>query len=665
MYNFSSSSPTLTNVTFSDNSAFTGGGMWNGASSSPTLTNVTFSGNSAGFSGGGMYNTSSSPTLTNVTFSGNSAVVFGGGMYNAFSSPALSNCILFGDSGGEFRNDKGSATVNYSDVQGGYSGTGNINQDPLLAPLGDYGGPTQTMPLLPGSPAIDAGTATGAPATDQRGVGRVGAVDMGAFESRGFTLAITGGNHQQALVNTTFATPLRVQVTSSYGEPVQGGVVTFSAPGSGAGATLSTPLRLDAAGQTSVSATASGTAGSYAVSAAANGATPSQSFDLSNLPAITVSPAALPDGTYATAYSQTLTATGGAGGPFTFAVTAGTPPAGLNLASDGTLTGTPTAAGSFTFTVTATDSGGYTDREIFTVNIAKADLYVTATANSKTYGQTANDTGMLSGVVNNDGISATFSSAGDAATAPAGTGSYTITATLADPNNKLANYTVHETDAMLTVNRAPISYTIGNASQIYGSPANLAAILPGSFSTGINGETLSIAYFSSGDTATANVGQYDITGTVSDGTGANAGKLSNYQVTLNNGTLTVNKASTLSGHVFIDLDNNDSQNGNERGFAAHKWLYLYVKSGNVWLFKAQTLTDATGFYQFGGLGAGTYRITCSVPSGFRIGRTSVGTVNSVIDGTAFPDDIRNIVLGTSQSGMNYNFAFRPTITNFA
>jgi hypothetical protein len=137
-----------------------------------------------------------------------------------------------------------------------------------------------------------------------------------------------------------------------------------------------------------------------------------------------------------------------------------------------------------------------------------------------------------------------------------------------------------------------------------------------------------------------------------------------YSIQFVPGTLTVLKPSTLSGHVFVDLNNNGVQDGSERGFPSHKWLYLYVKSGNVWLFKAQTLTDATGFYQFGGLGAGTYRITCSVPSGFLIGRTSVGTVNSVIDGIAFPDDIQNIVLGTGQNGMNYNFAFRPTITMF-
>ena len=54
MYNARQSSPTLTDVTFSDNSAVSGGGMYNNGSS-PTLTDVTFSANTADF-GGGMYN---------------------------------------------------------------------------------------------------------------------------------------------------------------------------------------------------------------------------------------------------------------------------------------------------------------------------------------------------------------------------------------------------------------------------------------------------------------------------------------------------------------------------------------------------------------------------------------------------------------------------------
>ena len=103
-------SPTLTNVTFSGNSAGFGGGMlndgYNAGVSSPTLTNVTFSGNQAIDHGGGMYNNginggTSSPTLTNVTFSGNQASV-GGGMYNngingGTSSPTLTNVTFSGN----------------------------------------------------------------------------------------------------------------------------------------------------------------------------------------------------------------------------------------------------------------------------------------------------------------------------------------------------------------------------------------------------------------------------------------------------------------------------------------------------------------------------------------------------------------------------------------
>ena len=64
------------------------------------------------------------------------------------------------------------------------------------------------MALLPGSPAINAGTATGAPTTDQRGISRVGAVDIGAFESRGFTISAASGTPQSATILSAFGSPL-------------------------------------------------------------------------------------------------------------------------------------------------------------------------------------------------------------------------------------------------------------------------------------------------------------------------------------------------------------------------------------------------------------------------------------------------------------------------
>ena len=66
------------------------------------------------------------------------------------------------------------------DGTGTTTGTGNITTgDPLLAPLGDYGGPTQTMALQPGSPARNAATGRSTTA-DQRGFPIVGTPDIGA-----------------------------------------------------------------------------------------------------------------------------------------------------------------------------------------------------------------------------------------------------------------------------------------------------------------------------------------------------------------------------------------------------------------------------------------------------------------------------------------------------
>jgi hypothetical protein len=74
------------------------------------------------------------------------------------------------------------ATLGHSII----NGTGISTADPLLGPLADNGGPTRTMSLLPNSPALNAGTATGATplgvTTDQRGATRDDPPDLGAYE---------------------------------------------------------------------------------------------------------------------------------------------------------------------------------------------------------------------------------------------------------------------------------------------------------------------------------------------------------------------------------------------------------------------------------------------------------------------------------------------------
>jgi hypothetical protein len=187
--NFNTSSTTVTNCTFSGNSAGeVGGGMHNNRSSNPTVTNCTFSGNLASENGGGMGNRNiGRPTLINCTFSGNRAEIQGGGVFNDSSSiSTLANCILWGNTapiGPQIDNDGTSwAIVSYSDVQGGWPGTGNINANPLFvdSAIGDYH-------LLTGSPCINAGDPgyIAQPGeTDLDGKPRIigGRIDMGVYE---------------------------------------------------------------------------------------------------------------------------------------------------------------------------------------------------------------------------------------------------------------------------------------------------------------------------------------------------------------------------------------------------------------------------------------------------------------------------------------------------
>jgi len=189
-----SSSPSLTKVTISDNQAYYGSGMYNG-DGDPSLTNVTISGNPANTSGGGMFNYNSSPDLTNVTFSGNSATT-GGGMYNGTSSsPSLTNVIIANSaSGGDCVNVSGSLDAasannlieddaNACGLTNGVNGN-IIGVNPKLSPLGNFGGWTETQALQPDSPAIDMGTNSNCPETDQRGVSRPqrSQCDIGAYE---------------------------------------------------------------------------------------------------------------------------------------------------------------------------------------------------------------------------------------------------------------------------------------------------------------------------------------------------------------------------------------------------------------------------------------------------------------------------------------------------
>ncbi len=134
--------------------------------------------------------------------------------------------------------------------------------------------------------------------------------------------------------------------------------------------TLSTGLSLAPGGLLSGTPTVLGTFNFTVTVTDANSCTGSQAFTVTiNCPTIAITPASpLPAGAVGTAYSQTITASGGTT-PYRFAITAGTLPPGLSFTSGGLFSGAPTAAGSFTFTVTATDANSCTASQAYSVTI--------------------------------------------------------------------------------------------------------------------------------------------------------------------------------------------------------------------------------------------------------------------------------------------------------
>ena len=220
MFN-SSSSPTVTNCTFSENAATVppypggggarGGGMYNN-NSSPAVTNCTFSGNYAWSGGGGIYNYDySGPTVTNCTFSGNKAsngrAVACDSVDQQYPSTVLiANCILWDDGYEVWNYDGSTISVTFSSVQDDepddgvvYPGTGNIDADPLFVDPGywdDNGTPSHQYDdfwvdsdyhLQMSSPCINAGdnnALTDDAPTDLDGHARIlcAVVDMGAYE---------------------------------------------------------------------------------------------------------------------------------------------------------------------------------------------------------------------------------------------------------------------------------------------------------------------------------------------------------------------------------------------------------------------------------------------------------------------------------------------------
>jgi large repetitive protein len=534
----------VNNSTLSGNAANTGrgGGIYIN-SGTFTVTISTISGGGA-TTGGGINVNSGTLTVTSSTISGNSAST-GGGIVNQTATVTIGNSIVSGNS-----------ESSGSDVNGSYSDSGGnlVSISPIdLAPLGNYGGPTQAMIPLPGSPAICGGTLANAAGltADQRGYPNTNAtypgysnsapcVDSGAVQTN-YSMQLTTQPSNVA-INTAMSpapgvtleesgTPFMVAAT-----PLPTVTVPLTLTGNGILANGSAAIN-DATGiatYSSLSINAAGTGDALTANLILNSAS-SPAAELSvtsnnfNVIAITLSPAALPGAIVGTAYSQLLTATGGTSS-YSYTVSNGNLPPGLTLNSNsGLLSGIPTGGGFFNFTVQAEDSNSDTGSEVYSLNVAAPTItLVPTTLPSGTYGASYNQAISASGgtspyiyqVVPGSGSlpgGLSLSSNGTLIGTPTAPGPFGFIVQATDHSTGTGPYTATQAYSV-NINTATASVLLGSLAQTYsGLPeAATATTTPAGLTVAFTYTGTSGTTYATSSTAPAAAGSYTVVATISD-----------------------------------------------------------------------------------------------------------------------------------------------------
>ncbi|HIJ86309.1 MAG TPA: S8 family serine peptidase [Desulfuromonadales bacterium] len=163
------------------------------------------------------------------------------------------------------------------------------------------------------------------------------------------------------------------------------------------GGSLPAGLTLDAAAGTLSGTPTTAGSSSFTVQVADNGSnSTAQAFSITIANNLTINTTALPDGTTGSIYSHTLSSSGGYGA-YSWNVSAGTLPQGLNLSADGIISGTPTTAGSSNITFLVTDSSSNSTSQSFTIsiisNLAVSSNILSSGIAGSPYSQTIGATG--------------------------------------------------------------------------------------------------------------------------------------------------------------------------------------------------------------------------------------------------------------------------------
>ncbi len=264
---------------------------------------------------------------------------------------------------------------------------------------------------------------------------------------------------------------------------------------------------------------------------------------ISPCPVITLNPNTLPNGAPGTAYSQTITQTGGTN-PTTYAVISGALPPGLTLATGGGLTGTPTTPGTYTFTVQSTSVGGCIGSQTYTIIITCPTITLSpgtlpvdtvGTAYNETITQTGSLGSTFTYTVSSGSLppGITLATNGDLTGTGTATGTYTFDVTMTDNQgcSVTVSYTIDVVCPVIVINQtivdtifATVPYTT-TLTQTGGTAPYTYAVTNGTLPTGI---TLGTDGVLSG--TSTNGGTFTVTVTVTDANGCTATQVFNIVV---------------------------------------------------------------------------------------------------------------------------------------
>ncbi len=624
----SSGNVTMTNCTVDDNStgaSTLGGGLLIYPPANVVLTGCTISNNTNGsggaaldFRGGGGGNTTL--LATNCTISGNSQVGYispnaqhtstllnctitdnGIGISNFSGTITLKNSIV-ADNAGASIDGNVSASSSYNligvDGAGGLSNGVNNNQvgvlDAGLLALASNGGLTKTHALSPCSPAINTGTNSGAPSTDQRGSTRPfgGTTDKGSYElqsagggSISITSAITnvacfGGNNGSINLTVTGATaPL-----------------TYVWSGTGSGTDPRTNL----------------TAGTYSVTVTdAAGCTKTHSATVTQPAAMTINKS-----------TSNVTCNGGTNGSIDLTVNGGTSPFSYNWSGTGTGTNPRTGLAAGTYTVTVTDLNSCTVTNSTTVTQPSVIVVSGMVTNVSCFGTS---TGAINLTVSGgtSGYSYAWSGTGtgtDPRTNLAA-GTYTVTVTDANMCTKTNSFTVTQPGSGITIVPTVINATCGASN--------------GSISLVLGGGNTPYSYNWSGTGTGTNprtalaVGTYTVT--VTDGNGCS---------TTNSATVVESATAVTILKTVTNVTCNGGTNGS---------IDLMV-SGGITPYSYSWSGIGVGTDPRTGLAAGTYTVT--VTDGNSCSATNSTTITQPT-AIVVPGGVTNVLcFGASTGAIN-------------